>query len=184
VSAWGRFCQIINSGWQDDSEDLGNIAEWGPDTVLALDTLNFLGKAALRAVMVQAGLKIDDQPSIQHWGEAIRRIEQRIALLTSPSMKFHLVCNTHIRGVTDDLGRNQHYPAVVGEQLAKDVGAYFNTLVRLDVKPPLGKSGQEKRVIRTVSDHKMNLKSSNPTVLENEEEFDLGKLIRKLYPNT
>ena len=177
-SAWGQFVKILNNGWVDGDEDLGHINTWGSDTVLVLDTLNFLGKSAMRAVMSRAGRSLDSHPELQHWGEAQRYVEARIAFLCSPSIKCHIIVNTHLNGVTDDVGRSRDYPATgTGKALGFHIGDYFNTLVRLDIK---AMPNDVKRIIRTVSDHKMSLKNTEPNMFKVEEDFDLGQFISKL----
>ncbi len=182
TSAWGEFVKILTNGWKDDEEDLGKIDEWDENSVLVLDTLDFLGKAAMRVVMSQAGKALDAQPEIQHWGDAQRMLEQRIAALCSPTIKCHLIVNTHLKQVEDSIGRSQHYPAMCGTAPSLYIGDYFNTVVRLDTKAKL--TGEAVRTIRTTSDNKMNLKSSVPTTLKPEETFDLGHILDTISGKT
>lgn len=182
TSAWGQFVKILVNGWVDGDEDLGPIASWDENSVLVLDTLDFLGKAAMRVVMSQAGKSFDSRPEIQHWGDAQRLIEQRIAALCSPTIKCHLIVNTHLKQVEDSIGRIITYPAVCGTAPSLYIADYFNTLVRLDTK--VGLRGDATRTIRTSSDNKMNLKSSVPTTLKTEEDFDLGHILNVISGKT
>ncbi len=182
TSAWGQFVKILVNGWKDDDEDLGLITDWDENSVLVLDSLDFLGKAAMRVVMSQAGKSLDAQPEIQHWGDAQRMVEQRVAALCSPTISCHLIVNTHLKQVEDSIGRVLTYPAVCGTAPSLYIGDYFNTVVRLDTKVTL--RGDAQRTIRTTSDNKMNLKSSIPTAVKAEEDFDLGRIIDMISGKT
>ena len=176
LDAWGKFVRVISNGWKDDGEDLGKIESWGTDTVFVIDTLNFLGKASMRHILGRAGKAFDDWPTRGDWGEAARKMEHRIGYICSKAISCHVVVNTHIRTIEDDYGKTKSYPSVIGSALSENVGGYFNTLLRIDTK--LTKEGY-KRILRTTSDHRMDLKTSSPTEFETEEAFDLANIIKK-----
>ena len=176
-SAWGKFCDVMDKGWKDDTEDLGSIKDWGSDWVLVIDTLNSMGNAAMRATLSQAKIAVDAQPRIQDYGEAGRKVFNRVVPLLSNDYKCHIICNTHLRAETDDYDRTKYYPATIGSALSKELPKWFNNVVRIDSKP----NGE--RVIRTKSDNRMALKTSCPTIFQDNEEFDLAKLIATIQEN-
>lgn len=173
-SAYGKFASLVVNGWKDDEEDLGKIQEWGPDTVLAIDTGTFFGKAAVQDIFWRKKKPLDSQPDRGEWYEASRMVEQRLATLCSDAVKCHVVVNFHIRSYEDDYGKAKWWPSCVATTLSREVGGYFNTVVRLDVKM---KGNEPYRVIRTVSDNRMDLKTEHPDRLKAEEEFDLTKIL-------
>lgn len=175
-SAWAKFSSLVINGWKDDEEDLGKIQDWGTDTVLSIDTGTFLGKAAIRDIYRRKKKPLESQVEISEWGEASRMVEQRLATLASRATSCHLVMNCHIRSYEDDMGRTRWWPSVVASTLSREVGRYFNTALRIDTKM-IG--GKPKKLLRTVSDSKMDLKSTRPDLFEVEEEFDLASIIER-----
>jgi hypothetical protein len=157
ATAFSRAVSLL-SNWKTETEDFGPVSTWGDDTVLVIDTLNFMSKAALKAAKAKAGKSLTQKASLAEWGDALADVENVVSWLTGSDVKCNLVANTHIKHIEDEDGISKAYPAIEGQNLAKQIAGYFNTVVRIDPK----KDG--KRIIRTVSDHKMSLKTPSSTI--------------------
>ena len=177
TSAWGKFQNVFINGWKDSEEDLGKLSTWTSQDVLAIDTLSFMARAAMRFAIRTAGRSPETQAQIQDYGELARLVESKIAWLTSRAFPGCLVVNTHITTIEDEMGRSRMYPAALGKAIPLVCARYFNSLIRLDRK--ITKNGNE-LVIRTVSDTKMALGTSVPNKLEPEEPPDLSLLFEKI----
>jgi len=115
--------------WEDGDLKLGNVSDWTTNDILVVDSLTFMGKAALNAILFMNGY-LDKPPEIQHWGMAMDNVERVLARLTSSEVPCHLIVNTHI-----DLreaqggGVTRAYPSALGAKLSPKVGAYFDNLI-------------------------------------------------------
>lgn len=159
--------------WKTETEDFGPVTSWGEDTVLVIDTLNFMSKAALNAAKSKNGHKPTDKPTQPEWGDALADVENIIMWLTGSEVKCNLVVNTHIKYMEDQDGVTRAYPAVEGRALAPHLAAYFNVVVRIDKKT------QDKRVLRTASDFKMALKTPSSKIPA-EIDANLALLFRQV----
>lgn len=177
--AFDRGLRLL-SDWKEGDKSYGSITELGPQDVLVVDSLTFMGESALRRILKLNGKKLSDRPSQPEWGDAIRDVEGVIQYLTGDHVKCNVVMTTHIRYVEDAGGANKAYPAALGAQLPTKVGRYFNVVCRLDVKPS-GKGSS--RVLRTISDYKMDLKNTAPSIIEPEAEADLAKIFEAIKRN-
>ena len=132
--------------------DLGQSKDWGPDTVVVLDGLTGLGKAAMRraqAVMNKTPLNTTQAV----WGLAIADQEAFIEKLTSAANRFHLVCISHLKmvgpkdigsGDVDltreikmqqaDLVPTRLYPSALGWALPQTIGQHFPVIVNISVE--------------------------------------------------
>lgn len=175
-SAWGRFVDVVTNGWKDEDEDLGKIRDWGPETTLVLDPLNYLGASALKVALSEKGKKLDAFPDLREWGESQRRLKYKLETLTSPIFKCNLIVTAHLRESTDDFGRITLSPATgTGSALSTDVGGMFNDVWTIDVN----RKGE--RTIQTQSGGKLAcLKCSAPNVLKANEVFDLAEIYKKV----
>jgi|TARA_R110000744_G_scaffold11669_5_gene35393 hypothetical protein len=174
ATAYAGAVKLIEN-WKTEDEDFGPVKDWTDKDVLVIDSLTFLANSAMRFVLGRDGKKFTDQPAIQHWGEAGRNVEGLIQYLTSDDIKCNLVVNTHVQYYDDPMGGRKAYPVALGTKLPTVIGRYFNCLVRIDVKP--SKTGGT-RILRTVSDHKMDLKNTAPNLIEPDAELDLAAIFK------
>lgn len=179
ASAFTNFTKLVEN-WKDGSTEFGPVKEWGEDDVLVIDSLTFLANSAMRYCLQRDGKKFSDQPAIQHWGEAGRNIELLVQYLTSDEVKCNVVFNTHVQYYDDAGGGRKAYPVVLGSKLPTIIGRYFNTILRIDVKPT--KEGGT-RILRTASDYKMDLKTPAPKNIEVETDLDLSKIFEGIKSN-
>lgn len=181
ATAFNKFVSLIDDWKDDDGVSLGAVKTWGEKDVLVVDSLTFMANSAMRAVLQRDGKKFSDQPGIHHWGEAGRNVELLIQYLTSDEVKCNVIFNTHVQYYEDAGGGRKAYPVVLGSKLPTIVGRYFNTVLRIDVKP--SKDGGT-RILRTVSDYKMDLKNPVPSLLAAEEDLDLVKVFKTIQGNS
>jgi len=136
--------------------DLGSAFDWGPDTVLVIDSLGFAGEAALRLVRQMNGHQFDKFVAIPDWGQAMIKIEGLLQILHSKSIKCHVIVNSHITYIEDAIkGTQRGLPRALGSKLPPKVGGYFNSLVRSET---IGSGKSAKRIIRTTSESGVELK--------------------------
>lgn len=179
ATAFAEAIKLIND-WKTDDVDFGPVANWTEKDVLVIDSMTMMGTSALKAALQKSGNKMTDQPSQPQWGEAMRNVENIIQYLTSDSLKCNVIFTSHIHFQEDASGASKGYPSVVGSKLPTIISRYFNCVMRLDVKP--SKSGGQ-RVLRTVSDFRMNLKNTAPKLIEPEIEPDLAHVIKAIQDN-
>lgn len=126
--AWTNFLKALDK-WPDG----GGANEWGPDTVIVIDTLTSLGKAALhQAQAIEA--KFGRLPEIQHYHTAGIQLEGLLGNLRSDHIECHVLVLTHVKYIKNDLGAMFGLPMSVGEALSEKVPMYFNTMVTLATK--------------------------------------------------
>lgn len=130
--------------------DLGMPKNWGPDTILVLDTLTSMGDACMRNVISRNGRQIatlNDQYAAQNDQDAF------IDKLTSAKHRFHVVALSHLKLVgardvapgdselTKDLKERaaehtptRYYPSALGKQLPPLIGRHFPTILLAENK--------------------------------------------------
>ncbi len=118
-----------------ETYDLGNIGEWGPDTVVVIDSLGLGGQAAFRFIKQLQGHQFDEFSDIGDFGKAMDRLEGMLQLLYSDGVKCHVIVNTHvvfIENATKDgiVG----LPRALGSKLPPFVGGYFNSAVHTEMR--------------------------------------------------
>lgn len=163
-ASWDKAKRALRR-WDDNTD----VASWGLDTVLVIDSASFLGEAALKA---REGESKDPR---QDYYASQNDFINEIARITGPALKCHLVLIAHFKtymSKVDEVYRN--IPAFAGPAISLEVPKYCNNVWAIIVK-----SG-DRRIIRTQSstDYPF-LGSSAPNKLTPDEEFNLGKLFRK-----
>ena len=178
--------------------DLGSSKDWGPDTIVVLDTLTKMGDAAFYRAMALLG-KTPANMTIQ--GQMLAQNEQLafIKKLRSPSNRFHVIVNSHLKtispkdvqkGDTDltqelkqriaDVVPTKLFPRALGQELPQHIGGEFSTLVKAESKPMAG--GRVKRVIRTQPEAFLDLKVPARAPAELPVENGLLHLFNALAP--
>ena len=162
--AYAKAMKMLNKWEEDDGTNLGNVMDWGSDTVLVIDSLTFLSNAVMRWHLFNVG-RIG-QPYQSDWLVAQRRVIQTLELLFSESLKCNVVMTAHIRYVDMADGQVQGYPESVGKALPPQVPRYFNTVVQAKIT---GSGASAKRKIRIVPDTAIGLKNAAPHAFSNTE---------------
>jgi len=163
ANAFTKAMGLLNN-WKSPGVDLGRALEWGPETLLVLDSITGIGDACMGFVNVH--LKMDDDWKAT--GEAMKR-QGKLVQMTK-SLGCHIIIMSHIRfmggggtrAVVDKHGQKSieevnsrvdgdAYPSCLGKVLPPTVGRHFNTILEVKL---VGKN----RRLRTVPEERMNLK--------------------------
>jgi len=179
ANAFRRGAQLL-SAWRDGEENFGSVKEWGDDTVLVIDSLTLMGEAALKSALVFNNKKPTEQPTQPEWGTAARDVQNILQYITGDEVKCNVVVTSHIQYMEGELGIAKAYPTSVGSKLSTKIGRYFNCVCRIDSKTT---SKGNERSLRTVSDNKMDLKVTAPSLVETNMELDLNKLFTSIQSN-
>ncbi len=156
-SAYMQAFRLMDE-WKYTDEDgtevnLGRSKDWGPDTVLVLDTLTSMGDAAFANVLFRNNRNSSNTRD-SDWGAAMADQDAFIDRLTSPSNRFHVLALAHLKlvgasdvrsGDTDltkelkertaDLIPTRYYPSALGKQLPPLIGRHFPTLLLAESVP-------------------------------------------------
>lgn len=122
---WSDFLKAFDK-WPDG----GKATDWGSDTIIVIDTLTALGKAALyRAQKIDS--KFGRLPEIQHYHTAMVQLEGLLGNLSSDNISCHVLILTHINYVNNELGAMFGLPMAIGDKLSPKVPMYFNTMLTI-----------------------------------------------------
>lgn len=171
--------------------NLGKSSEWGSDTVLVLDELTTMGKAAKTRAMVMSN-KTPSTMTSAVWGASVADVLNFIGLAKSDKNQFHLIVNAHkqIIGPADLINQNDQKDEMKPVMEAKlemitegmippriyPVGVTRNSSVTIHGELPImlefekvQKAGKDMRVINTVGGPEIDLKIP-------------GKGLKAMYP--
>lgn len=171
--AYLQSLDLLNN-WKDGEKSYGPVTEWKDDRVLVLDSLTFQGNACMRYVMHING-RDGERPTLPLWGDAIARQESLLQILFSDAIKCHVIVIAHVTFIGDaDNEEEVHgYPSALGSKLPPKVGRYFNTTCMVVNR---GTGLTTKRVIRTRSEGKTELKVAAPSKVPAELPIETGLL--------
>jgi hypothetical protein len=137
--------------WKYDDVDLGPPAEWGPDCILVLDSLTFLGTAAFNAVEPISG-----KDKRAAYGNAQRGLEKILAIIQSDYFQTNVIVISHVRYIELDDGKKKGFPTSIGEALSPVIPRYFTSVALCEV----GAGG--KRTIQTAATSTIDLANPKP----------------------
>ena len=158
---------IIEKGY-----DLGRPDSWDSNTVVVIDSFTHLGEALMDYVLAAQG-RAGTQPYQSDWGEAIRMQTQIVQALIAPEFRANVIVISHITYIGNELNDKdlKAYPNALGNKLPPKLGSWFNTIVHLKVS---GTGDKTRRVLRTVSEGKLDLKSGDPKKIPAELPQETG----------
>ena len=157
AKAFTKFLTFLDTGKarRDTGEivDLGAAESWGPDTILVLDNLTSLSKAAYAAYLSRRG-KNRAALNRKDWGLAAAEVDETLITLTSSYFKFHIIVlahwkvqgprewededkndpektdyNNEIRQREAELIPTKMVPVSIGRQLSANLVYHFPTVV-------------------------------------------------------
>ena len=154
-----------------EPESYGNPRTWGPDDVLVIDSLTFMGNAIFRYVMSMNN-RLGLPKRQADWGEAMEMQEGVLAYLYDESVKCNVVVNAHVTYASNDEsgGIVKGYPSGLGTKLPPKIPRYFDHVLGTERQ---GVGSQVKYKLLTKALGPMDLKSPVPN-LANELEPDLA----------
>lgn len=140
----------------EEEIDLGVPSEWGPNSILVLDSLSRFCDAAFdfREPLTPRG-KSGDYDLRATYGDAQDAVENTLATLTSRSFGTNVIVIAH--GTYMDLpdGTKKIFPQGVGQKLSPKIPQYFPNYIRY-------KNAAGKRTIQIDSDAMIDLANANP----------------------
>ena len=152
-----------------DSVDLGVPADWGPDTILVLDSLTFMSDAAFDFREPLAPKSRDGKFDMRAvYKDAQDAIEGVLALLTSESFKTNVIVISHVKYVDNPDGTRKGYPTAVGSALSPIIPRYFNSVALCQT------SAGGRRTIHTQATAMIDLKNPKPFAMAKEYPIETG----------
>lgn len=148
--------------------DLGKPAEWGPDTILVIDSLSRLCDAAFdfREPLVPVG-KSGERDMRAVYGDAQDAVEMLLATLTSKTFATNVIVIAHITYQDQADGTTKGFPQGVGQKLSPKIPQYFPSAVLYTNK--VGK-----RTIQTNSTPLIDLANPAPFKMEKSYPIESG----------
>jgi hypothetical protein len=175
-TAFTRGYKLLTKGWKytegDTTVDLGKASEWGPETVVVLDSLSAMGEAAMRRAMAGHN-KTPFNMTSQVWGHAAKDQTDFVKMMAFHKNRFHVIVLAHKRTLSaadiitqnDDAKGNEkikevkiemlellppakEYPVAITKNLSRAIAKELPTLLTIERK---FRNGHERRYIRTES---------------------------------
>lgn len=159
--------------WPDDNSDP---ATWGEKTILVIDSLTNLGRAAFQ--WAKAANPTAKDP--RQWYKAAQDlIEDVIANVTSDAFETNVVVISHVDIVQTESGMLKGYASSIGKALGPKLPRFFNTMILSEVK---GSGKNARRTIQTIPTALLSLKNPAPMRIESEYPLETGMadLFKKL----
>lgn len=153
-----------------DYYSLGSLETWTDKDVLVIDSLTYLGKAALRYVLAMNN-RSDQAPHQADWGTAMKKVEEVLSLLYSDSVPCNVIITSHVTFIGEEGTPLRGYPSALGQKLPPTVGRYFNTILATKC---VGSGANSRRTIRTASEGFVELKHPFPGKVPLELPLDTG----------
>jgi len=160
--------------------------EWGPDTVLVIDSWSKLSELSMTNSLRLAG-RTGQRPEVQHWGSAVEDLRGVLNTILSDYFKCQVLIITHITYIgtrknaktdevqtaktsveTDDMTM---YPNALGSKLPTEMGRHFNNTLVYTID---GSGSTAKRKIKTVPLGTLSVKTSSPFTVKKEYPIETG----------
>ena len=177
--AWTRAMNCLST-WEDN---LGSPSEWGPDTILVIDSLTFLCRYAMNHVLALNN-RLNTQPWMSDWGQAQALITSLLGMLYSAGFKSNVIVNCHITYIgrevesLDDKGQVvsreediKGYPMSLGRALSPQIGSYFNHAL---LARSQGQGPAAKRYLYTNTQGVVELKTAAPGKVKAQYPIETG----------
>jgi len=155
--------------WKYDDIDLGPPSEWGPKSVLIIDSSTLLGDAAFDWAdpLTPRGRSSGETDKRATYGIAQGALYKTFKLVTDESFKTNVIVIAHVRYVDTETGR-KGYPTALGEALSPKIGILFNSIALCQTAPG------GKRTIQTATTAMIDLKNPKPFEMEPKYPLETG----------
>lgn len=159
--------------WKTTDGSLGPAADWGPDTILVIDSMTTLSEA----IMNRARVKMNKTPTNmtqQVWGLAREDLRNFIKVINADSNRFHVIVMSHLQMIaptavdstedtTDqetlrDIARllpTRIYPIAMTKNQSQTIAGGFSSFIRAE---KVYKNGKEARVLKIEGGEEIDLK--------------------------
>lgn len=157
--------------WKYEGVDLGKPSEWGPDCILALDSLSRLCDAAydFNEAVMPAKLAADPRAI---YGAAQDATESVLATLTSEAFQTNVIVIAHVLYMELPDGTTKGFPQGVGQKLSPKIPQYFPSYVLFQ-----NKGGKRKFI--TTSTPLVDL--ANPAPFKVAKEYSIETGLAELF---
>jgi hypothetical protein len=148
--------------------DLGKPKDWGPDTILVLDSLSRFCDAAYdwAEPLIPAG-KSGEKDLRAAYGMAQDAVENTLALLTSPNFHTNVIVICHGTYIELPDKTTKIFPQGVGQKLSPKIPQYFPNYIRY-------KNINGKRIISLKSDPMIDLANTKPYAMPETLPIETG----------
>lgn len=152
----------------NDEVDLGRPGEWGPETVLVIDSLSRLCDAAYdwRETLAPRG-KSGEFDGRAVYGDAQDAVESLLAGLTSSNFCTNVIVIAHVQYMDLPDGTKKGFPQGVGQKLSPKIPQYFPSVV-------LYQNKHNRRIMQTTSTPLIDLANPAPFKVDNEYPIETG----------
>ncbi len=161
--------------WPDDDSDP---AEWGEKTILVVDSLTSLGRAAFQWAKGMNPLSASGkQADARQWYKVAQDlIEDCIANLTSDEFQTNVIVISHIDIGESDAGIQKAFVSSIGRALGPKLPRAFNTLLLSETS---GAGKAVRRRIKTMPTAMLELK--NPAPMRIDAEYSIEDGMAKIF---
>lgn len=149
--------------WKDGDEDLGRPGEWGPDTVVVIDSLTSMAQAAFRYAQAMDPMGKDARV---HYKTAQDLIMNALAILAGKQFNTNVLVLAHIDYDKNHLGITKGFPRSIGSAINEVIAGNFPAAIRVEPTP----DGRN-RIIRTDASGIIDLK--NPVAFRVKETYPI-----------
>lgn len=170
AEAFTKGMNAIGKWKEDDGTDLGSVSTWGADTILVVDSLSLMSRAAMHQTLALNN-RLLTGPEQRDWMGAQNNVENALASLFSESVKCNVIVTAHVVGIEDANGVAQGYPQTLGKSLSPRIPRYFNTMLMVKTS---GAGANKKRIIRTMPDGTLMVKHTVASELPVELPIETG----------
>lgn len=159
--------------WPDDNSDP---SKWGPKTILVIDSLTNLSKAAFNWAKAVDPMNKDPR---RWYKTAQDLIDDLLANITSTAFETNVIVISHVELTDMKDGTVKGYPSAIGQALGPKIARNFNTLL---LSETVGQGKNVKRKIKTAPTAMIDAKNPAPMRIEAEYEIHdgLSKIFKKL----
>ncbi len=154
--------------WSDESIP----RQWGADTILVVDSLTALGKAAFEWAK---GMNPSAKDPRQWFFSAQSAVEDTVAGLTGDDFETNVIIISHVTYDEWADGTTKGSISAVGKALGPKLAKYLNTLVLAEKS---GTGTNVKRIIRTAPTSVIDLKTPGPGF---EASLPLGSGLAEIF---
>lgn len=166
VTAWKETGKTVEE-WQEEAG-----GEFGPLDILVIDTLTTMSMAAFNEAL-KLGARLNSRPQQNDYGWMADTVLLFMQAITEEDANFNLIVNTHVRYLSagEDDTSNRGLPNAKGQQIPKDIGKFFNTIVLTRTQ---GSGPGARRLISTQPQGVIEVKTSNPKGVKPTYQLEEG----------
>lgn len=167
VSAWKDAGKTLEE-WEASVEG----GKFGPLDILVIDTLTTMSMAAFNEAL-KLGARLNSRPQQNDYGWMADTVLLFMQAITEEDANFNLIVNTHVRYLSagEDDTSNRGLPNAKGQQIPKDIGKFFNTIVLTRTQ---GSGPGARRMISTQPQGVIEVKTSNPKGVKPTYQLEEG----------